>query len=381
MNTFFKTISLFLIAGCFVVGCDKKDDLSYYNSGTAATLSVDKNALTPAPSDSNNVALTVNWTSPNYAADSSSAKYVVQIDSAGRNFSKAVSRMVSGALTTTFTAKELNDIALGYGFAFNTAYAMEMRVVSSYANNNDQKISNVVSLQYTPYKIPPKVALPASGTLFLVGSASQGGWNNPVPTPSQQFMQVDETTWAGVFQLNGGGEYLILPVNGIWDHKYSVDDKSVAGLSAGGDFGADLSSNIPGPADAGLYTITLDFQTGKFTVTPYTVGVLPDNLYMVGDATPGGWDNPVPAPSQQFTRLNSSEFELTVALTGGKNFLLLPVNGSWDHKFATNDVSVDSDTGGQFGYDAPTNFPGPSTDGTYKITVNFVTNTYTMAKQ
>lgn len=381
MNTFLKTISLFLIAGYFIIACDKKDDLSFYNTGTASTLSVDKNAVTPAPADSGSVALTANWTSPGYAADSSAVKYILQIDSAGRNFSKAVSKTVSGALTATFTAKELNDIALGYGFAFNTAYAMEMRVVSSYANNNDQKTSNVVSVQYTPYKIPPKVALPASGTLFLVGSATQGGWDNPVPTPAQQFMQVDETTWAGVFKLKAGGEYLVLPVNGDWSHKYSVSDKSVSGLNAGGDFGYDLSDNLPGPVDSGLYVITLNFQTGKFSVTPYTVGILPDNLYMVGDATPGGWDNPVPTPSQQFTRLNSSEFELTIALTGGKNFLMLPVNGDWGHKFATDDASADSDTGGQFRYDAPTNFPGPSADGTYKITVNFVTNTYTMTKQ
>src|SRR5205085_1039964 len=168
-------------------------------------------------------------------------------------FANAISKTVTGADSASFTAKELNDIALGFGFAFNTAYSMDIRLVSSYANNNDQKTSNTVTIQYTPYKIPPKVALPASGELYLVGSATQGGWNNPVPVPAQKFAQIDETTWAGVFQLNGNSEYLVLPVNGDWSHKYAVADKTAAGLSEGGDFGYDLSDNIPSPANAGLY--------------------------------------------------------------------------------------------------------------------------------
>ncbi len=112
--------------------------------------------------------------------------------------------------------------------------------------------------------------------LFLVGSATQRGWNNPVPVPSQKFARLDETTWAGVFQFNGGSEYLVLPVNGSWDHKYAVADKSAAGLSEGGEFGYDFNDNFPGPATSGLYVITLNFQLGMFTVTPYAGGILPE---------------------------------------------------------------------------------------------------------
>ncbi len=375
---------LLLLTGISLImsACSKVDNLPFYATGTTPVLSLSSNAVAPAPSDSDNVALTISWTSPGYATDSAAAKYVVQIDSAGRNFSKAVSKTVTGALSTTFTAKELNTITLGFGFAFNTPYDVDVRIISSYANNNDQKISDVITMKYTPYKVPPKIALPASGELFLVGSASQGGWSNPVPAPQQQFAHISETKWAGVFQLNGGSEYLILPVNGDWGHKYAVADKTAAGLNEGGDFGFDLGDNFPGPAASGLYIIILDFQSGKFTVTPYTGGILPDNLFMVGDATQGGWSNPVPAPQQQFTRLNSAQFELTTDLTGGKYYLLLPVNGSWDHKFAVEDNTVDTyKTAGMFKYDGPSNFPGPAENGTYKIEVNFVDNSYTVIKQ
>jgi hypothetical protein len=151
----------------------------------------------------------------------------------------------------------------------------------------------------------------------------------------------------------------------------------VAGLSAGGGFQFYTSGgdNFPAPAASGLYKIVVDFQQGKFTVTPYSAP-LPTNLYIVGDATAGGWSNPVPVPSQQFTRLNSSEWKITLPLTGGKEYLVLPVNGDWSHKFSVASKSLAGlNKGGEFGYDLSDNFPGPTTSGTYTITVNFAGRT------
>jgi hypothetical protein len=224
--------------------------------------------------------------------------------------------------------------------------------------------------------VPPKVALPTTGKLFLVGDASQGGWNNPVPVPTQEFAQLDETTWGGVFNLVGGKQYLVLPLNGDWGHKFSVADGSVP--ATGGDFGYDLSTNFNGPATGGWYKIILDFQRGKFTVTPFT-SVLPDNLFIVGDATAGGWNNPVPVPSQQLTRQNSSVFKLSLPLIGGKEYLLLPVNGDWTHKYAVQDNSIPGlSAGGDFGYDFAKNFPAPATSGNFTITANFVTGKFSV---
>ncbi len=107
----------------------------------------------------------------------------------------------------------------------------------------------------------------------------------------------------------------------------------------------------------------------------------PNSLFIVGDATPGGWNNPVPVPSQEFTRINSSQFELTINLEGGKEYLFLPVNGDWSHKFATDDPSAEgAKMRGTFRYDASSNFPAPDESGSYKIEVNFVDNTYKLTK-
>jgi starch-binding outer membrane protein SusE/F len=377
MKNFIKSILIVFAVALTIMSCDKAKDLTAFSNGNAVVLSSSAATIAPAPADSNKTAVTFSWTNPKYAQDSALYKYVLQIDSAGRNFAKAYQTTVTGKFTASMVAKEINAVALSFGFAFNTSYNMDVRVISSYGNNNEQYKSNTVTVKYTPYKIPPKIALPTTGKLYLVGDASQGGWNNPVPTPTQEFAQIDETTFGGVFNLNGGKQYLVLPLNGNWDHKFSISDGSVP--ATGGDFGFDLSTNFNGPATSGWYKIILDFQKGKFSVTPFT-GVLPNNLFIVGDATAGGWNNPVPVPSQQLTRLNSSVFKITaLPITGGKQYLLLPVNGDWSHKYAVQDNSIAGlSAGGDFGYDFPQNFPGPATSGNYTLTANFLTGKFTL---
>ena len=369
------TLKIFsaLVALAFIAAsCDKVKDLPKYEPGTTPLLTASANTLAPAPADSNNSVITFSWTNPGFSTDTATAKYVLQIDSTGKDFSKAASRTLTGKYNTSFTAKELNTILIGFGFLFNRAYDVDIRLIASYGNNNDQKVSNTIKLNFKTYVVPPKIAPPITGRLFLVGSATQGGWNNPVPVPTQEFGKIDSVTYVGVFQLNGGSEYLMLPANGDWSNKFSVASNSVPGLNDGGDFGFNLPDNFPGPAANGVYTIFVNFQTGKFTVTPYTGAQIPVDLFIVGSATPGGWNNPVPTPSQQLTRLNSVQFEATLPFNAASEYLLLPVNGDWSNKYAVPSNGLAGlSAGGFFGYNLNDNFPGPTNAGNYKISINF----------
>ncbi|MEO6682486.1 MAG: SusE domain-containing protein, partial [Ginsengibacter sp.] len=196
---------LFLLAVITVAfsACEKAEKLPFYSNGSPVTLTASTTTISPAPVDSNKVALAFNWTFPNYATDTSNVKYILELDVAGRNFSKAYTREIMGNFKTEFLAKEINAIALSYGFDFGKSYDMEARIISSYANNNERLKSNTLALKVTPYKVPPKVKLPDSGNLFIVGNATNGGWNQNMPIPSQQFSRIDETTFGGVFELQG----------------------------------------------------------------------------------------------------------------------------------------------------------------------------------
>ena len=83
----------------FFAGCDKADSLPLYENGTAPVLSASSTTIAPLPADSNNIALTLSWTYPNHATDSSNIKYTIEIDSTGKNFANAATRVVARAPT------------------------------------------------------------------------------------------------------------------------------------------------------------------------------------------------------------------------------------------------------------------------------------------
>jgi hypothetical protein len=51
----------------------------------------------PALADSNKTVVTFNWTNPKYANDSITTKYILEIDSSGRNFAKENTKTVTGS--------------------------------------------------------------------------------------------------------------------------------------------------------------------------------------------------------------------------------------------------------------------------------------------
>jgi starch-binding outer membrane protein SusE/F len=123
-----KLLFLALVVTGFAA-CEKLEDLPLYGAGTVPELTSSAASVAPLPIDSNKAVLTLSWTDPAYATDSSSQKFLVQVDSSGRNFSKAVTKEVTGSLSYTFIAKELNAIMLGWGFEYNKALYLPMQII------------------------------------------------------------------------------------------------------------------------------------------------------------------------------------------------------------------------------------------------------------
>lgn len=262
--------SLFFLL--FLFSCKKEENRVVLQGGTAPVVTTQTDAAITYENASQ-TALILSWTNPNYTLNtgisSFDVSYNIEIDTATDFSNPAKSTItVSKDLSYSFTVSNINDIMLNsLQLKAGVPHTLLMRVISALPNSASPLVSNVVQLNATPYAIPPKVKLPEDGNLYLVGSATAGGWDNPVPTPSQQFTQVSETLYEITVGLTGGQEYLLLPKNGDWGHKYAVKDKSVSGLNAGGAFGYDLGDNIPGPSASGTYKISVDFQRGVFTVT------------------------------------------------------------------------------------------------------------------
>jgi len=138
---------------------------------------------------------------------------------------------------------------------------------------------------------------------------------------------------------------------------------------------------------APLPSNTLTFKVTPYAPPPAVTPPASGTLVLVGgDPVLGGWANPVPA-SQQFTQVSTTDYQLTIALSGGDptngsdQYLILPVNGSWSHKYACSNTGSQPFSGGTFGLDKSDNFPGPVAAGTYKFDVNFQTGIITVTKQ
>ena len=376
MKSIIKFFLILTAATGVISSCDKVDDLPLFTEGTAPVLQASTLTVAPLAEDSLDAVLTLNWSYPKHATDTNNIKYTIEIDSAGKNFSNPFRTIVMGNLSHTFIARDLNSALLARGYAFNVPVGMDVRVISSYANNNERLSSNTIKIMMTPYKIPPRVALPPNNRLFIVGGATQGGWGNPVPVPVQEFTRMSETVWSAILNLNANQSYLLLPVNGSWDAKYGGTAPGNNSNNPLGDAFKAGGSDLISPATSGNYRLDFDFQSGRFTVTP-VANALPAELYMTGDATAGGWSNTPPA-AQKFTQLTNGVFEITTALTPGKYYKFLSSSGNWQPQFGGN-----SATGGTLGANYgsggdPDAIPTPAQAGNYKITVNFLTNTYTV---
>lgn len=156
------------------VGCDKVDDLPFYNNGSAVTISASKTSVAPTPADSNNNVLSFSWTSPNYSSDPNTYKFIVEIDSTGRNFSKKVTKEVIGnSNTVSYTGRELNAILLNYGFSLGVPVTLDARVYSSYGNNNEKYVSNVIKVAVTPYNDPAVLKADQTNVSLALATSTQ----------------------------------------------------------------------------------------------------------------------------------------------------------------------------------------------------------------
>ena len=281
MSSLFKKLFLVGLGVAFLTSCKKDQSIDYFEGGTAPVLTAtaaDSIHLDYATAKDN--AVTFSWTNPNYmfasGISSQDVSYLLEIDTLGANFTNpnrqqiAISKDLSISISqSTFNSYLLNQLLLVPG----VSHTIQIRVTASIAGVTATDMpSKVLQFTVTPYAIPPVVAPPASGTLFLVGGDPLiGAWSNPVPVPQQQFTQVTPTDYQLTIALSGGDpttgsdQFLILPVNGSWSHKYAC--VAANNTSAGGTFGYDWNDNFPGPTASGTYLIDVNFQTGKYSVT------------------------------------------------------------------------------------------------------------------
>ncbi|MFV0606194.1 MAG: SusE domain-containing protein, partial [Niabella sp.] len=186
MKNIYKYFSLAFLGMLVLASCQKAENLPYYESGTGTDVTLSTSSVTISAANLASNIVTFSWANPGFATDTANYKYVVEIAPSGTNFANPyrITKKGGGAGSSVITGAELNNALVAWGKAFGAATPLEVRLKSSYANNNDMKVSPVVTLTATAYAIPITLAATSTGTFAPTVTTKDNiftklSWNAP----------------------------------------------------------------------------------------------------------------------------------------------------------------------------------------------------------
>ncbi len=178
-----------------------------------------------------------------------------------------------------------------------------------------------------------------------------------------------EVTTLGSFKIREGQ---------TWTGKIiGYNEVTMAGLAAD-KFETNGDGNFV-PKENGVFDIKLkiDAVTETYTLTVNPAGSAPE-MFMLGDGCSAGWNNQTPLPMTG----TGGIYSITTNLIGGKSIKFITTVGQWAPMYGTD--AAGTSTGGNLVYRAtegdpdPPSIPTPATDGTYIVSMNTNTLTYTI---
>ncbi len=254
--------------------CKKDENKIFFEGGTAPVVSASLTGpLVLLIGNRNDPSVSFNWTNPDYkfttGISSQDVIYTLQFDTTGSNFTnpKKGEISISNDLSKAFTVGQLNTALLAMGLLEDMPHEVEIRIKSSLSSGTGVLYSNVIKIVVTPF-LDVAVPVPVNGDLWITGDAVSSGWSNPLGSPfvvSQKFTKISNILYELTISMPGGGGYKLLQDNGNWATQYHM---LAGGTWSGGSFEKrDADPQFPGPLSAGTYKISVNFKTGKFTVT------------------------------------------------------------------------------------------------------------------
>lgn len=320
--------------------------------------------------------LTFKWTTGTNKGTGAAISYVLQIDKEGNNFATPLEyQMGKNVFSYSLNWATLNTILLNtFGVQPGATQKMEARIIATVSSPNVEKQISKVVVSITTFT-------PVSSQLYMVGSATSVGWN-----VSAAVAMTLSTTQPGTFiyqgPLNSGTFKLPVNRDGCWCQDFytkSATDATKMVHNIGGS-GQDLQWQI---TRTGQYKVTADLLNLTITIESI-VGPPFSQIYIVGDASPSGWDVDNP---KAFTQSQTNPFIFTYEanLTSGSFKILAGAKGNWCGEWyrpltdgqALSSTSVDQNSG----CSADNKWNISSGDvGRYRIELNTANNTISIKK-
>lgn len=260
-SIFLKSLALSLIT-LSLWSCKKDETQTVSNVSPAGNLTASTTALSLAQSNGTKPALTLTYplaTSTGYVVPVGTS---LQFDLKGNNFAAAKEFVVTSTSYSP-TINDFNTMLLALGAKIGISTQVEVRLKSG-AAANAMTFSNVVTLTATPYL--------ASSWIYAPGAYQ--GWD---PATADSLISLTSNgIYTGMIAFTANNlEFKITPAK-KWDIAYGDAGSGTTSTSA--------NDNFKSPA-AIVKQVTIDVNKKTFTIG------IPNEWSIIGDATPGGWNN------------------------------------------------------------------------------------------
>jgi len=357
--------SLIFIAAILVFAACKKQDYAELNKGDSPLiLSATKDSLVLKEKDRNTEALTISWTTGSNHSTNSAIGYKLEIAKQGDNFVNAISEDLGNSVySRKYNVGALNDSVKNH---FNAVpgimLILEARVIATAAADGaSPEISPVKTIKVTPYQA-------VSPVLYLIGDATPHSWDANNATP-----MVPSVTNPGLFTWTGNltlGNFKFITTLGQFLPSYNkgVTNTTLVYRDDNGQPDDQFQVTSPGVYSMEVDIINLTITLSLSSLPPY------NRLWIVGDATPNGWniDNP---NEMQVDSSNLFIFNYNEILAAGE-FKIPTATGNWGTDFympptnhpALSSTAVQLTPGG-----SPDNKWQITTPGAYKIRLDLLT--------
>lgn len=347
--------------------CKKSEDFSPkdFNGPLAVTASDSSIILNEA--NANTTALTLNWTTGSNYKSSEAITYVLQLDKYGNNFSSPITNNIGKATyTISYSTTTLNKLlSTAWSASPNVSFALQARVYTIIGDGTMKgDTSGPINISIKPYQ-------PVSKSLYIIGSATATGWD-----ANAADSLTPDATIPGEFHFTGTltpGEFKFITTHGLFLPSYNKGADSAHLFYRTEDAQPDDKFEILLPQ---VYTIDVNLISLTITISK-AQAPLYSQLWVVGDATPNGWniDNPNQMKLDPF---NPYIFHYNENLHAGE-FKIPTTTGNWGADFyrpLTNHPPITDTTAALVlgSTNAPDDKWQITTAGAYKISLNIQYN-------
>lgn len=281
LKSAFSRIFILTLTGMmiFFISCQKEEVTDIKLAGELSLSSTSADIVLSQKNDAN-VAVTFNWTTGTNNGTGASISYVLQIDKEGNGFADPqVFEMGKAVYAKSFSVSQLNSNLLReYGAVAGVASNLEARVIATVYNSpTTEQISQVITIKVMPYE-------PVSTTLYIFGDATANGWD-----AAKAIALIPDEDDPTIFTFRGAlgtGSYKFITTLGQFLPSYNLgaDDNHIIYRTSDSD-----PDNKFTVAEAGVYNIKVSLLELTIMSVKLDVPVY-DHIYMVGDASPNGWD-------------------------------------------------------------------------------------------